>query len=99
MLWFEPPQNETLVSLVQTQDRLSTVNGIYHGYIASELKQYWYVIDEVQAENLNGPFWQTRLIKIKSVTKEYLSAIDGVKKAEESLRAAKKSLELLKESK
>ena len=98
MLFFNPPENQTLVNIVQTQNKLYTVNGIYEGCIASELKEHYYVVEEIQSENLNGPFWQTRLIKIKPPTEDYLSAIDAVNKAHASLEAAKKCLQLLQES-
>lgn len=96
------PQKQ-LTNVIQTEERLPSRNGVYEGMIASDKICKYYITDETYFQGYEGVYWETRLEKldvvVKIPTKEELAAIDAVKKAEESLKAAKKSLELIKENK
>lgn len=94
--------NKQLGSIVQTDERLPQNNGVYEGFIASDKIHKYAIIKEQYFQSYEGNYWETELVKlvlVKVPTKEELAAIDAVKKAEESLKAAKKSLELIKENK
>lgn len=92
-----------LSSIIQTDERLPQNNGVYEGFIASDkIHKYAIIKERYHQSYYGGIYWETELVKldiVKVPTKEELAAVDAVKKAEESLKAAKKSLELIKENK
>ena len=95
------PQKQ-LTNVIQTEERLPSRNGVYEGMIASDKICKYFITDETYFQGYEGVYWETRLVKLEFVkvpTKEELAAVDAVNKAEESLKAAKKSLELIKENK
>lgn len=94
--------NKQLSSIIQTDERLPQNNGVYEGFIASDKIHNYLIIKEQYFQSYEGNYWETELVKldvVKIPTNEELAAVDAVKKAEESLKAAKKSLELIKENK
>lgn len=95
--------NKQLSSIIQTDERLPQHNGVYEGFIASDkIHKYAIIKEQYHQSYYEGNYWETELVKLNIVkvpTKEELAAVDAVKKAEESLKAAKKSLELIKENK